>query len=128
MYERKHDPLLPRFAFFLRLLRHAAVSFGIILGSLGIGVLGYHFFEGFSWLDSLVNAAMILGGMGPVGTLQTNAGKWFASFYALYSGMIFLVAVGIIFAPAFHRILHRFHLEEEPEGQDMSTIQDVGKK
>lgn len=113
MYEHRSQPLLPRTAFLLRLASHAGVALAVVFGSLLIGVLGYHFFEGLSWIDSLVNASMLLGGMGPVNALQTIAGKLFASFYALYSGMIFLVAVGIIFAPVFHRILHRFHLEEE---------------
>ena len=111
MYEHRNQPLLPRSAFFRRLASHAGVAIGVVLGSLVIGILGYHFLEGLAWIDSLVNAAMILGGMGPVDTLHTTAGKVFAAFYALYSGMVFLVAVGIIFAPVFHRILHRFHLE-----------------
>ena len=107
MYEHRSQPLLSRRAFFLRLASHACIALGIVVGSLLIGILGYHFFEGLPWLDSLVNASMILGGMGPVDILHTTAGKLFASFYALYSGMVFLVAVGIIFAPVFHRILHR---------------------
>jgi hypothetical protein len=113
VYEHRNEPLLSRAAFFRRLASHAGIAIGIVLGSLGIGILGYHFLEGLAWIDSLVNAAMILGGMGPVDVLHTTAGKLFASFYALYSGIIFLLAVGIIFAPVFHRILHRFHLETE---------------
>jgi hypothetical protein len=81
--------------------------------SLGIGMAGYHFLESLSWLDSLLNASMILGGMGPVNPLQTAAGKIFASFYALYSGVVLLAAVGILVAPIFHRFLHRFHLAED---------------
>jgi len=76
-----------------------------------MGILGYHFTENLSWIDSLVNASMLLGGMGPVDVLHTNAGKLFASFYALYSGIVFLVSVGVILAPLYHRFLHRFHLE-----------------
>jgi hypothetical protein len=124
LYEHRNDPLLSRSAFFLRLASHAGVAFGVVLGSLGIGILGYHFLEGLAWIDSLVNAAMILGGMGPVDALHTNAGKFFASFYALYSGIVFLLAVGIIFAPVFHRVLHHFHLEEgtdNPEGNSESS-------
>jgi hypothetical protein len=83
----------------------------IILFSLGIGVLGYHLTEGLPWLDALLNASMILGGMGPVDPIRTDAGKWFASFYALFSGMVLLVAAGVLIAPVFHRFLHRFHLE-----------------
>ena len=91
--------------------RYLALSSAIILFSLGIGVLGYHVTEGLSWLDSLLNASMILGGMGPVDPIRTDAGKLFASFYALFSGMVLLVAVGVLIAPVFHRFLHRFHLE-----------------
>jgi hypothetical protein len=80
--------------------------------SLGLGVLGYHLTEGLSWLDSLLNASMILGGMGPVDVLHTPAGKLFASFYALFSGAVFLGMAGIVVAPIAHRLLHRLHLEE----------------
>jgi hypothetical protein len=121
LYEHRTQPLLPRRAFLLRLASHTLVALAVIFGSLLMGVLGYHFLEGLPWLDSLVNASMILGGMGPVDPLHTTAGKLFASFYALYSGIVFLVAVGIIFAPVFHRILHRFHLEREEAGSKDSS-------
>ncbi len=86
---------------------------------LAIGILGYHFLERLSWLDSLLNASMILGGMGPVAELQTRAGKVFASLYAIFSGIFFLVVAGIVIAPIFHRILHRLHLDEDiDEGDD----------
>ena len=111
MYEHRKEPLLSPRKFFIRLLNHGLVAFGMIAGSLGIGVLGYHYFESLSWIDSLVNASMLLGGMGPVNQLQTTAGKLFASFYALYSGMVFLIIAGVLLAPVFHRFLHRFHLE-----------------
>jgi hypothetical protein len=111
MYEHRHEPLLSRAAFLARMAWHGTVALGIVIGSLGIGVLGYHFIEGLPWVDALLNASMLLGGMGPVNALQTTAGKLFASFYALYSGVVFLVIAGIIFAPLFHRFLHRFHLE-----------------
>ena len=112
MYEHRSQPLLPTRAFLRRLASHSGVALAVVVGSLLMGVVGYHLTEGLPWIDSLVNASMLLGGMGPVDTLHTVIGKLFASFYALYSGMVFLVAVGIIFAPVFHRILHRFHLEE----------------
>ena len=115
MYEHRDQPLLPRRAFAKRLASHVGIAIGVIFGSLLIGILGYHFLEGLAWIDALVNAAMILGGMGPVDALHTSAGKLFASFYALYSGIVFLLAVGIIFAPVFHRILHHFHLETETD-------------
>jgi hypothetical protein len=121
MYEHRNDPLLSRTAFFRRLASHSGIAVGVVLGSLGIGMLGYHFLEGLAWIDALVNAAMILGGMGPVDALHTTAGKLFASFYALYSGIVFLLAVGIIFAPVFHRILHRFHLEGGKDNPEDGT-------
>jgi hypothetical protein len=121
MYEHRKEPLLSRSAFLKRLASHAGVAFGVVLGSLGIGILGYHFLEGLAWVDALVNAAMILGGMGPVDTLHTNAGKIFASFYALYSGIVFLLAVGIIIAPVFHRLLHHFHLEADKDDSQNSS-------
>jgi hypothetical protein len=81
------------------------------LWSLGIGILGYRVFAGFTWIDSLLNAAMLLGGMGPVGDIPTTAGKLFASFYALYAGLVLIAASGILLAPALHRVLHGLHLE-----------------
>jgi hypothetical protein len=117
MFERHADPLLPRHHFLRRQLLHAGAS-GLLFGAaLGVGVLGYHFFEALPWIDSLLNASMILGGMGPVDAVKSEGGKLFASFYALFSGIVFLVAAGVIFAPTFHRFLHRFHLDmEEEEG------------
>jgi hypothetical protein len=75
-------------------------------------MLGYHSFEQMSWVDAFVNAAMILSGMGPVTTLQTEGGKIFAGCYALFSGIAFITSLGVVFAPAVHRFLHKFHLEE----------------
>ena len=115
MFEHRNQPLLPRSAFLWRLVYHIVIAFGLVGGSLAIGVLGYHGFEGLSWIDALVNASMLLGGMGPVDALHTTAGKLFAAFYALYSGIVFLVAMSIVFAPVIHRFLHRFHLEAEPD-------------
>ena len=127
-YEHRSQPLLPRPAFLRRVLSHTAVAAGVILGSLLIGILGYHFLNGLSWVDSLVNASMILGGMGPVNPLNNRAAKVFASFYALYSGMVFLVAAGLIFAPVFHRLLHRFHLETEADGEQEEAQETVKGK
>lgn len=115
MFEHQHHPLLSREKFIQRVLRYVALSAGIIGFSLAIGILGYHYLEGLSWIDALVNASMLLGGMGPVNPLRTTAGKIFASFYALFSGMILLVAVGVLIAPIFHRFLHRFHLDFDDE-------------
>ncbi len=111
MFEHHAQPLLPRVAFFRRLVRHGIIALLIALSSLVVGIVGYHIFEGFSWIDAFVNAAMILGGMGPINELHTTAGKLFAGFYALYSGIVFLVVAGVLFAPVVHRFLHRFHLE-----------------
>jgi hypothetical protein len=117
MYESRSHRLLPRRQFLQRIARHGGIASAIIAASLLLGVLGYHHFEGLAWIDALVNASMILGGMGPVNELHTMAGKLFASFYALYSGAVFLIAAGVIFAPVFHRFLHRFHMEMEPDGK-----------
>ncbi len=121
-FEHRGQPLVSRKVFLQRVLRYFGFAAGIILVSLGIGVLGYHIIEGMSWLDALLNASMLLGGMGPVNPLHTDAGKVFASLYALFSGVVFLVAVGVLIAPIFHRFLHRFHLDaDEPE--DDSAVQ-----
>jgi hypothetical protein len=121
MYEHRAQPLLPRGAFLRRLGNHAAVAFGVIGGSLFIGMAGYHYLERLAWIDSLLNAAMLLGGMGPVDQLHTAPGKLFASFYALYSGIVFLVVAGVLFAPLFHRLMHRFHLETAGDGEGASA-------
>jgi hypothetical protein len=115
MFEHRSEPLLSKAAFRLRLVRHAGIAAGIVLGSLAIGIIGYHVLEGLGWVDATVNAAMILGGMGPVNELHTTAGKLFAAAYALFSGLVVLVIVGVLFAPAFHRFLHRFHIENESD-------------
>lgn len=109
MYEsRRHRPL-SRPQFFRRLLLHFLWATGLVLGSLLIGVAGYAYFERLDWRDAFLNAAMLLGGMGPVESPQTDGGKIFAGLYALYAGLVFLVATGIVLAPAFHRLLHKFH-------------------
>jgi hypothetical protein len=112
-FERRHERLLPTHLFLRRLARWAAAAGILVLGSLAIGVAGYHFFEHFSWIDSLLNAAMILGGMGLVDTLHTRAGKLFASFYALYAGLAIIGVAGLLVTPIAHRFLHKFHLSDE---------------
>jgi hypothetical protein len=111
MFEHHQQSLLPRNLFLRRVGRFALAALLLVSVSLLIGILGYHTLEGFSWIDSLLNAAMILGGMGPVNPLQTDAGKLFASFYALFAGIVFLVSVGVLIAPIFHRLLHQFHIQ-----------------
>jgi hypothetical protein len=113
MFERRHQKLLPRNKFLKRVAKYGLVSIGIILFSLIVGMIGYRSFEGLSWIDAFLNSAMLMGGLGPVSTPQTHAGKIFAEFYALYCGMVLLIAVAIFAAPIFHRFLHRFHLENE---------------
>ena len=111
MYEHRSQPLLSRIEFLFRVLRHGLLAIGIVFAALGIGILGYHWFEGMPWIDALLNASMILGGMGPVNSLNTDRGKLFASAYALFSGVVFIGVMGVILAPFAHRLLHRFHLE-----------------
>ena len=113
MFEHHHEKLLPRNLFLRRLAKYAVISLSLVLLSLVIGMIGYRAFEGFSWVDSFLNAAMLMGGMGPIGVLHTDAGKVFAGIYALYCGLIELVAIGIFAAPILHRFLHHFHLESE---------------
>lgn len=112
-YESHDQPLIPRREFLERVGFHVAAGAALLALSLGIGVLGYHFLEHLSWLDALLNASMILGGMGPVDPIVTTGGKVFASIYAIFSGVIFLVVAGVMMAPAAHRILHRLHMTEE---------------
>lgn len=114
-YERRHEPLLAPRAFLHRLLRHGGLTVVVLALSLGGGALGYRLTEGMSWLDAFLNASMILTGMGPVNVLATDAGKLFATGYAIFSGVVFLAAVGFLLAPVFHRFLHRFHLSEDDD-------------
>ena len=113
---RKH-PLHSRRRYALHIVRNAGVAFGIIAIALAIGVVGYHVLDGLPWIDSLLNASMILGGMGPVDTLHNSTSKVFASFYALFSGLLFIGVAGVLFAPVFNRFLHRFHLDLAEEEQ-----------
>src|SRR6202453_1905070 len=109
MFERGAEPLLGRPLFFLRMVKGLGLVMAIAGLSLAMGIIGYRTTEGMPWIDALLNASMILGGMGPVDTLKTNAGKLFASFYALYSGLALIGLMGLLLAPVFHRILHSFH-------------------
>jgi hypothetical protein len=113
MYEQKHHPLASMWTFIRRVICNLAVGFAIIAASLGLGILGYWYFEGMDWIDAYVNAAMILSGMGPVETNLTAPGKIFAGTYALFSGIIFLIVIAIIIAPIFHRFFHKFLIKEK---------------
>ena len=116
-FERWHEPLLPRAAYFSRLARSALTAGGLVAASLVIGTLGYRELARLGWLDAFLNAAMILTGMGPVDRMVTPAGKLFAAFYALFSGVAFLTSVGVLLAPVFHRFIHRFHLAEDSDAE-----------
>jgi hypothetical protein len=115
---RRHKPLPSRPDFARRLLKGGVIGVVILAVSLGAGMCGYHFLIGLAWIDALLNASMILTGMGPVAPVTTDAGKIFASIYALFSGVVFLAASGVAFAPVVHRFLHRFHLETERDAAD----------
>jgi hypothetical protein len=108
---------LPRRAFLKRLALNFAIATLLVGLSLAVGMIGYHIFEGMAWIDAFANAAMILSGMGPLGSLQTWGGKLFAGLYALYSGLVLIAATGIIFAPLLHRLLHHFHADVERSDQ-----------
>jgi len=111
MFEKRTEALLPRSKFFLRLVKFTLIAIGIIIFSLFIGVLGYMQTEHLSLIDAFLNAAMLMGGMGPVNVLHSESAKLFAGVYALYCGFIVLVCVGLFFTPIFHRILHRSTLK-----------------
>ena len=111
MYEHRQDRLLPRKHFTRRVIRHGGMALGVMFIALGIGMAGYHALAGLSWIDSFVNASMILGGMGPVDPLRNAPAKLFAGAYALFSGIVFIGVAGVIVAPFIHRLMHRFHLD-----------------
>jgi len=113
MLEHHTKPLLPFGLFLKRVVRYTGFTILLIGFSLGIGVIGYHFLDGLSWLDALLNAAMILTGMGPVDPMKTDEAKWFASFYAIFSGVAFLSTVAVFLTPMVHRLLHKYHLDQD---------------
>jgi hypothetical protein len=117
MYEHRSKPLLSRPQFYHRVARSAVLGLSVIAGSLLIGMAGYHVFEHMGWIDAFANASMILSGMGPLTEMKTSVGKIFAGCYALFSGVAFLTSIGLVFAPIFHRFLHRFHLETQKKDQ-----------
>ena len=112
-YERRHDQLAPRVVFVKRIIASLLVALCLISVALFIGICGYHFLAGFGWIDSFLEASMILGGMGPVNQLPTDAAKVFASIYALFSGLILIALMGIILSPVIHRVMHKFHVDEK---------------
>ena len=111
MFEHHSEPLLPRKEFLSRILYGASFSMLLVLTSLAIGMLGYHWLEGLNWMDAFLNAAMLMGGMGPVNAPVSAGGKLFAGLYALYCGLMLILVAGLLFAPVVHRSLHKFHLK-----------------
>jgi len=113
MFERKHEKLAPLSVFVKRIAASVVMAGILIAVALFIGITGYHWIAGFDWVDSFLEAAMILGGMGPVNPLATTGAKMFASGYALFSGLVFIAVMGIVLAPVTHRMLHKFHIDED---------------
>lgn len=113
MYESKHQPPIPRASFARRLGVHLGLASGLLLVSLGAGMVGYVQLEQLSWMDAFLNSAMLLGGMGPVNPPRTEGGKLFAGIYALYAGLAFIVTAALVFTPIVHRVIHHFHWSEK---------------
>lgn len=113
MYETRLHPPIPWPRFLRRMLLHAGFAIGLVAGSLGLGTAGYGYYEHLPGRDGFLNSAMLLGGMGPVDPPHSDGGKLFAGFYALYAGLVFIIAVGVAAAPVVHRILHKFHWDEK---------------
>ena len=120
-YEHKSKPLLPKKKYYKRLINNILFALLFLLLSLSIGIGGYMYFGKLSFVDALLNASMILGGMGPVDILHSDSAKYFASFYALYSGVTLISSVGIIFSPIIHRMMHRLNLETDNEEDEPNT-------
>jgi len=116
MYERHIDPLLSPPLFLRRLGLHLLAASGLVVVSLGLGMLGYHGLGKQAWIDALLNAAMLLGGMGQVGEVATDSGKLFAAFFALYAGLVLIAVTTVITAPVLHRVLHSLHLDDDTGG------------
>ncbi len=112
MFEHQHVKLAPFSVFVRRLLLYLGISGLMVVVALAIGIAGYHWLAGLGWVDSLLNAAMILGGMGPMDRIDSTRGKVFAAGYALFSGLVFIILMGTTLAPILHRLLHKFHLDD----------------
>jgi hypothetical protein len=125
MFEHRREKLLPFPLFLRRLAVCLGIAAVIVAIGVGIGVLGYHYCAGFNWIDSLLNACMILAGMGPVGELPTHTAKVFASLYALFSGLLFISIMAVIISPLMHRVLHKFHIAEEDFEKDEKKDEEI---
>lgn len=112
-FERRHERLAPLSIFLKRVAASLLIAILLIAAALALGIVGYHWLAGFTWVDSLLEASMILGGMGPVNPLPTEAAKIFASLYALFSGLMFIGIMGVVLSPIVHRFLHKFHIAED---------------
>lgn len=112
-FEHRDAPLAPHRVFFGRLARSVTFALAMIGAALAIGMVGYRLTEGMDWLDAYLNATMLLGGMGPVDALHTDAGKFFAGSYALFCGLLIVIASGVVLAPILHRIMHAFHVSDD---------------
>ena len=115
MYESRHQALAHPRVFYRRMAVHALVAVVVLAASLGIGMVGYVWLEGLTWMEAFLDAAMLLGGMGPVHKPVTDAGRLFAGLYALYAGLVILVMAAVVITPLGHRVLHRFHWNEKDE-------------
>jgi len=113
MFEQRHEKLASQSVFFRRMVESCLMAGALIFTALFIGIIGYRYIAGFDWIDSLLEASMILGGMGPIKSITTTGAKIFASGYALFSGLVFIAIMGIILAPITHRMLHKFHIDED---------------
>ena len=114
MYEPAHHPPVPVGVFVRRLVGHFAVVLGLLSASIALGMLGFHHYAHYSWVDAFLVSAMLLGGMGPTGPeLRDDAAKLFSACYALYAGLLFIVASGVLFAPVVHRVMHHLHWRDE---------------
>lgn len=113
MYESRTEQPLSRVEFGVRMLSHVVAALSLLLLSIGIGMYGYIYFENLSRIDAFLNVAMLLGGMGPVNLPATEDGKLFASLYALYAGLVFVIGTAMVLTPIAHRVLHTFHLDSD---------------
>jgi hypothetical protein len=127
MFEKKHDTLATFPVFIRRVGLVLLIAAGILAAALILGVLGYRFFGQLTWIDALLNAAMILTGMGPVSPMETVAGKLFATFYALFSGLLFMVTFAVVISPILHRILHKFHIDDQDVADEDEPTKKVKK-
>ena len=119
IYEHRGQPPLSRGQFARRIARHVGAAALLVAASIAAGTAGYHWLGEVAWIDAFLNACMLLGGMGPIGELRTNAGKLFASLFALYAGLVFLVCGAVLLTPILHRVLHKFHWDADREGKEI---------